>query len=151
MNSAEDTTQSGGFPHSEILGSTVARTFPRLIAACHVLHRLSTPRHSPDALHYLFPPHTSDRPALIGNADQRGFLVGYRPSACLSPLERTRPGLQTTARQEPSLVQSPTGPDVREDRRVSHNIEHPVRPNTQDNQHKALPPRADHLERSHSH
>ena len=30
----------GGFPHSEILGLTVVDTSPRLIAACHVLHRL---------------------------------------------------------------------------------------------------------------
>ena len=37
-------------PHSEILGSKVAPTSPRLIAGCHVLHRLSTPRHPPDAL-----------------------------------------------------------------------------------------------------
>ena len=37
-------------PHSEIRGSTGARPSPRLIAACHVLHRLSVPRHPPDAL-----------------------------------------------------------------------------------------------------
>ena len=47
--------KSGGLPHSEIPGSTIARISPGLIAACHVLHRLSTPRHSPDALHYLNP------------------------------------------------------------------------------------------------
>jgi hypothetical protein len=41
---------SGGLPHSEIRGSTGARPSPRLFAACHVLHRLSVPRHSPDAL-----------------------------------------------------------------------------------------------------
>ena len=29
-------------PHSEILGSTVACTYPRLIAACHVLHHFSS-------------------------------------------------------------------------------------------------------------
>jgi hypothetical protein len=29
-----------GFPHSEILGLTVVDTYPRLIAACHVLRRL---------------------------------------------------------------------------------------------------------------
>src|SRR5687768_5617723 len=40
-------------PHSEILGSTVACTYPRLIAACHVLHHLSSrviPQ--PASLHY---------------------------------------------------------------------------------------------------
>src|SRR5215510_15763428 len=40
----------GGFPHSEISGSKVARTSPKLIAACHVFHRLLPPRHSPNAL-----------------------------------------------------------------------------------------------------
>jgi hypothetical protein len=53
----------GGFPHSEIRGSKVVRTSPRLIAAYHVLHRLSAPRHPPDTLttldrsHYRYPPH----------------------------------------------------------------------------------------------
>ena len=52
----------GGFPHSEIRGSKVVRTSPRLIAAYHVLHRLSAPRHPPDTLkaldrsHYRCPP-----------------------------------------------------------------------------------------------
>ena len=40
----------GGLPHSEIPGSTIARISPGLFAACHVLHRLSAPRHPPDAL-----------------------------------------------------------------------------------------------------
>src|SRR5215212_902089 len=49
MYSARDTL-SGGLPHSEIPGSTIARISPGLFAACHVLHRLSVPRHPPDAL-----------------------------------------------------------------------------------------------------
>ena len=40
----------GGFPHSEIPGSKSVDLLPGLIAACHVLHRLQSPRHSPDAL-----------------------------------------------------------------------------------------------------
>ena len=40
----------GGFPHSEIAGSKGARASPALIAACHVLHRLSMPRHPSEAL-----------------------------------------------------------------------------------------------------
>jgi hypothetical protein len=40
----------GGLPHSEILGSKPVRGSPRLIAAYHVLHRLSAPRHPPDTL-----------------------------------------------------------------------------------------------------
>ena len=39
-----------GFPHSEISGSTPVCGFPKLIAACHVLHRLFLPRHPPCAL-----------------------------------------------------------------------------------------------------
>ena len=42
--------QSGGLPHSEIPGSKFAHNSPKLIAACHVLHRLHTPRHPPNAL-----------------------------------------------------------------------------------------------------
>jgi hypothetical protein len=40
----------GGLPHSEIPGSPIARISPGLFAACYVLHRLSVPRHPPDAL-----------------------------------------------------------------------------------------------------
>src|ERR1700736_6438522 len=40
----------GGLPHSDIPGSPIARISPGLFAACHVLHRLSVPRHPPDAL-----------------------------------------------------------------------------------------------------
>ena len=39
-----------GFPHSEIRGSSLMCSSPRLIAACRVLHRLLMPRHSPCAL-----------------------------------------------------------------------------------------------------
>ncbi len=53
--------RSGGFPHSEIRGSTIARISPRLIAACYVLHRLSVPRHPPNALRRLI--HASRKPA----------------------------------------------------------------------------------------
>ena len=38
------------FPHSEIRGSKLICSSPQLIAACHVLHRLLMPRHSPYAL-----------------------------------------------------------------------------------------------------
>ena len=38
-------------PHSEISGSTGICPSPKLFAACHVLHRLSVPRHPPCALH----------------------------------------------------------------------------------------------------
>src|SRR6266852_5201251 len=39
-----------GLPHSEIPGSKRACRSPRHIAACHVLRRLSVPRHPPSTL-----------------------------------------------------------------------------------------------------
>ena len=44
---------SGGLPHSEISGSMAMCASPKLIAACHVFHRLPVPRHSPCALYIL--------------------------------------------------------------------------------------------------
>ena len=44
--------QTAGLSHSEILGSKVICTLPRLIAAYHVLRRLREPRHPPYALSY---------------------------------------------------------------------------------------------------
>ena len=42
-----------GLPHSDISGSMDICSSPKLIAACHVLHRLLMPRHSPCALYSL--------------------------------------------------------------------------------------------------
>ena len=44
--------QNAGLSHSEISGSKVICTYPELIAAYHVLHRLREPRHPPCALTY---------------------------------------------------------------------------------------------------
>ena len=44
--------QDIGLSHSEINGSMVICTYPSLIAAYHVLHRLREPRHPPCALNY---------------------------------------------------------------------------------------------------
>ena len=41
---------SSVLPHSEISGSQLICSSPKLFAACHVLHRLLMPRHSPCAL-----------------------------------------------------------------------------------------------------
>ena len=43
----------GGFPHSDIHGSTAICASPWLFAACHVLRRLLVPRHPPYALYSL--------------------------------------------------------------------------------------------------
>ena len=49
----------GGFPHSEISGSMLICSSPKLIAAYRVLHRLLMPRHSPCALSSLIIPELS--------------------------------------------------------------------------------------------
>ena len=49
FDSVQDTL-AGGFPHSDISGSLLICSSPKLFAACHVLHRLLMPRHSPCAL-----------------------------------------------------------------------------------------------------
>lgn len=49
-NGARFPSIQGGFPHSEIHGSKLIRSSPRLIAAYHVLLRLCMPRHPPNAL-----------------------------------------------------------------------------------------------------
>ena len=45
---------NGGLPHSDIRGSLGALASPRLFAKCCVLLRLLVPRHSPNALVFLF-------------------------------------------------------------------------------------------------
>ena len=50
FNRASRDITPGGFPHSDISGSTLARNSPKHFAACHVLHRLLAPRHPPRAL-----------------------------------------------------------------------------------------------------
>ena len=85
----------GGFPHSEILGSKLVRSSPRLIAAYHVLHRLSAPRHPPNALkaldrsHDRCPPVPQDggpiRPLHEGTDDQKDLSSALaKDVACLT-------------------------------------------------------------------
>jgi hypothetical protein len=52
-------SRSCGFPHSDIHGSKPVRGSPWLFAAYHVLHRLSAPRHPPNALKSLDRSHFS--------------------------------------------------------------------------------------------
>jgi hypothetical protein len=71
MYSPCDDPKRAGFPHSDIRGSMLARNSPQLFAACHVLHRLLAPRHSPNALQRLI----SDHPS------QPDFFPQTRPTA----------------------------------------------------------------------
>ena len=76
----------GGFPHSEIHGSTGARPSPRLIAACYVLPRLSVPRHPPNALKRLIlanpKPARAARPrsAKLAQLSSHIFIQSNRPT-----------------------------------------------------------------------
>jgi hypothetical protein len=61
-----------GFPHSDTPGSKPACGSPRLIAACHVLHRLLAPRHPPYALSSLTIKLTQHAPSgALRNSDER--------------------------------------------------------------------------------
>ena len=79
-------------PHSEIHGSKGARPSPRLIAACHVLHRLSMPRHPSNALELLDRSsflkafmHGEDCAAIANDHDTHGLATRERARRCLSP------------------------------------------------------------------
>jgi hypothetical protein len=92
----------GGFPHSEIPGSKLVRSSPRLIAAYHVLHRLSAPRHPPNALKALDRSH--DRcphatrslklPVTTHTVTKRPVIDPFRdPSQLLAEHDRRAPAL----------------------------------------------------------
>ena len=82
-----------GFPHSEIPGSKPACGSPRLIAACHVLHRLLLPRHPPCALSSLtikFTRHTPASPSAVSFRLQLKTLRTRRVNSMgLIPAHRT--------------------------------------------------------------
>ncbi len=94
----------GGLPHSEIPGSTIARISPGLFAACHVLHRLSVPRHPPDALLMLLTPHPTanitDQTHGVWSNDAPGLTRG--PSGA-----RSRRCSRNACRGSVIAVQSP--------------------------------------------
>ena len=83
----------GGFPHSEIPGSKLVRSSPRLIAAYHVLHRLSAPRHPPNALK------TLDR------------FHDRCPLVIRQPLSGGQSQNETRSKKQKDRSSSPFGPD----------------------------------------
>ena len=92
----------GGLPHSEIPGSPIARISPGLFAACHVLHRLSVPRHPPDALLLrLIAFHAAraqGQDPVPANLSPRKRGAGTEPPAQAGAHKRKRPRMKTLLR-----------------------------------------------------
>ena len=84
-----------GFPHSEILGSKLIRSSPRLIAAYYVLHRLHTPRHPLDALktldrsHYQCPQRQRPLLALVFQKRSQSSGRSLFPTHCCIGFDRS--------------------------------------------------------------
>ena len=77
---------SAGFPHSEISGSKPICGSPKLIAACHVLHRLLMPRHSPCALISLTSPARFPRLWSTKSGSQESCRLQSYLANCFYPL-----------------------------------------------------------------
>ena len=101
-----------GFPHSEIFGSKLIRSSPKLIAAYYVLHRLCAPRHPLNALkaldrsHYQCPQSRTRAGAKSSDHRRSDQNVGFsRGVACLAR------GIRAEATSSPSLNdgQDPAG------------------------------------------
>jgi hypothetical protein len=106
-----------GLPHSEIPGSKPVCGSPRLIAACHVLHRFSAPRHPPSTLSsltikYLRRESFSFYPTLLSKiaitADQKALRTTSLSESCL--IRATRAGFIVPVRSlvELSGLEPPT-------------------------------------------
>ena len=95
---------AGGLPHSEIPGSTIARISPGLFAACHVLHRLSVPRHPPDALTLRLSatPNGKDHPDISHGEHRQGRYQRIRTIAVRQTLLSEDTSSRDTAAHEPS-------------------------------------------------
>ena len=98
-----------GFPHSEICGSLAICASPQLIAAYHVLHRLLTPRHPPNALSSLtehsdarWQNFITRRPYSVVK-DPNSTRRGHRRGCIL--IYRSRSGRRWAGHSGPSLVE----------------------------------------------
>jgi hypothetical protein len=80
----------GGFPHSDIRGSKLVRSSPRLFAAYHVLHSLRVPRHPPNALQALDRSHYQCPPAPSASRP-RGKRTAFHRSTAEPTMDLERP------------------------------------------------------------
>src|SRR3982751_5979124 len=72
-----------GFPHSDISGSKCVGNSPELFAAYHVLHRLSVPRHPPNALVVL------DSTTVCQRSDDLSIIASARSVQGTTPTTKT--------------------------------------------------------------
>ena len=79
-----------GFPHSDIPGSKLVCSSPRLIAAYHVLRRLLVPRHPPCALS-----------SLTGNTKVLQLCI---PSVSYSIVKERRQWIHTAGEYDPKIA-----------------------------------------------
>ena len=101
--------QTDGLSHSEIRGSRDICSYPRLIAAYHVLHRLHEPRHPPCALiHFLGSGHQHgrsyfqlypDKQKNVRKTSLLSFILQSRVSICqrslgVNPAASAEPGTE---------------------------------------------------------
>ena len=98
-------TLAGGFPHSEIPGSKPVRGSPELIAAYYVLHRLSTPRHPPNALLAL--DLYSFRHTVIRKRRRRYFFRSHAPLGATHDCQRYARSAKTLSGFENCRANSP--------------------------------------------
>src|ERR671935_28992 len=82
-----------GFPIRKSRDQRLVSTYPGLIAAAHVLHRLLAPRHPPHALHLLIMKNTmlplwsfqgAREPVLAKRDNRRQAAVSQNSTACTS-------------------------------------------------------------------
>ena len=110
-------------PHSEIHGSKGARPSPRLFAACHVLHRLSVPRHPPNALTRLI------RSSTAAHREQTPHAPAIKPRLYTQHSLFYPPGRQLADPTASEL--SPRGPAIRANGQ-SHSYPQCQRPDLRD-------------------
>ena len=153
MYSGADTL-TGGFPHSEIRGSTIARISPQLIAACHVLHRLLAPRHPPNALialnTYHQCPHAGPNPTIRSSAYQTNELSFTHSLLLTTPAAQRRAlaphhtaGLVTNQSDSPVKHHAPQTRSLRTPNQAANPLcsgtasskEHPFRRSTHQTKH----------------
>ena len=96
-----------GFPHSEIHGSKPAHGSPWLIAACHVLHRLSTPRHPPNALKTLDRSHYHHAPTAVQQRNM--FICGLFCDQLIARLQKQNGDLKDQFLNSSSIYPTNTG------------------------------------------